>query len=1130
MKTYIKSSLAIAVLVVAVLAVAVTASPRVRAAGPWYVKPGGNDANDCLSPATACATINGALNKPGFLGGDTIRVAVGAYTGTGDEVVLLSRDTTLSGGWNEAFTIQINLSTIDGGGSRRGITVNSGATAVVDRFIVQNGATPGSGGGIFNSGALTVTNSIIRSNYAECLGTAVFNEGTFTSINTTINDNIGQVIYCLGVAVMNMETGIMTLNNTVVSNNTPAGGIYNYGTLTLNNSTVSDNKGGGFNDTPGGIYNFNGTVTLNSSTVSGNTTYNGGGIWTSRYSQAESGTVILNNSTVSGNTATSSGGGIYASSFGGGGIVILNNSTVSGNTANTGGGIFSASGVVTLTNSILAGNNASVTGPDCNGGISSSGYNILGIAAGCVITATATDMINANPKLGPLIGSPAYHLPQAGSPAIDAGNPAGCKDHLGNPLPFDQRSAPRVGRCDIGAVERHALEGRDKAVSVSTASPGTAVTYKITLGNVADTAVDNVIVTDTLPPLLSYTSNSLSATSGSYAYSSGVITWTGSVSAGGMVKITYGAVVSQTVSLGASIANSAIITGEGWRSVHTASFDIDGPICNLTKHSANPVLAVGANGAWDDVAIWEPTVLKDGNLYKMWYAGFDGATTRIGYATSTDGVNWAKYAGNPVLAPGLPWEGNSVSDPHVMSVRTGYAIWYTGRTSAGVSTIGYATSSDGINWTKWFENPVMGIGPAGSWKDADVMNPVVLRLGGLYHMWYTGSDGMTLRIGHATSLNGFEWNDDFGNPIVDTGNPGAWDWLDVYGPSVVAYSDKYLLWYSGGTLPAAYQTGYAISTDGSNWTRQKMLIPEGPLNAFDVFSADYPAVLVDGPGYKIWYSGINSAGTYNIGYATAGVCGLRPAGYSISLPIVARSETAPSCSPYYTDSFNDPSSGWPVHDNSNRRYAYIDGQYQIWVKNPSQGWSVTPGAKVTDFTASVSARRTNGEFGAYGIEFGINEDWSQFYEVLIDANYYSIWRYNNGWTALRNWTSSGAIATGTAWNRIKVVRNGANITLYVNNQLLATVADGSFTGLRRIGLVAVSDDTPLDARFDDFSLYPAACGASATAADMGGAGFEMSEPQVHKILTPPAIGLRNELMKDGESQWRRIEGGRPQAK
>ena len=78
--------------------------------------PSGNDSDDCLSPATACATINGGLSKPGFIAGDTIRVATGTYTGAGEQVVLLDKSVILSGGWDASFTSQSGASTIDGEG------------------------------------------------------------------------------------------------------------------------------------------------------------------------------------------------------------------------------------------------------------------------------------------------------------------------------------------------------------------------------------------------------------------------------------------------------------------------------------------------------------------------------------------------------------------------------------------------------------------------------------------------------------------------------------------------------------------------------------------------------------------------------------------------------------------------------------------------------------------------------------------------------------------------------------------------------------------------------------------------------------------------------------------------------
>ena len=66
--------------------------------------------------------------------------------------------------------------------------------------------------------------------------------------------------------------------------------------------------------------------------------------------------------------------------------------------------------------------------------------------------------------LGPLKnnGGPTQtHALVAGSPAIDAGNPGGCRDNSGALLQTDQRGFPRnvdgnsdgTARCDIGAVE-----------------------------------------------------------------------------------------------------------------------------------------------------------------------------------------------------------------------------------------------------------------------------------------------------------------------------------------------------------------------------------------------------------------------------------------------------------------------------------------------------------------------------------------------------------------------------------------------------------------------------------------------------------------------------------------------------
>jgi uncharacterized repeat protein (TIGR01451 family) len=1093
----------------------------------WYVAPGGSDTNDCQSPTMPCATINGAHAKTNFVAGDTVLVASGVYVGTGDEVVLLDKSARLLGGWDGAFTAQSGVSAIDGERSRRCMAVGAGVTAHIERFVLQN-AFAGGGGGVYNEGVLTLIDITIRDN-SSCFGAGLYNWETLTAINITISGNVCEDDF-IPYAVVNNSSGVMTLEDAVVSDNALLG-VWNYGMLTMTNSTVRGN----WNERePGSVSNWGGILFIDHCTISDNTAGGVGGIVVGSDS-----TAIVQNSTVSGNTARSGcGGGVSvgsgaltmvnttisgntATSGGGicseGGTLTLNNSTVSGNTATgnegSGGGIYNDQGTVTLRDSILAGNATANTGPDCSGAVGSAGYNLVGDVSGCSFSSATGDQVGADPKLGPLAGSPGYHPLLGSSPAIDAGNPSGCIDHVGDPLVTDQRGMPRVGRCDIGAYEASLVA--DKQV-VGTYAPGAQLDYTIVLHNKADSDITGVTVTDTLPSALTYVPGSFSATGGTGGESGDVVTWTGTVAAGSGVTITFDATVDSGIPPCSAITNRATIGGQGYQVERQVTGRAPCGACNLAKHAGNPVLSVGASGSWDGDDVWGPAVLEDGGAYAMWYSGHDGSNpSRIGLATSSDGVNWIKSASNPVLSPTESWEANGIQVGSVVLDGGVYEMWYTGYDSSWVGGIGYATSADGVAWVKHDGNPVLDVGAPGSWESGDVMAPTVIVEGSTYYMWYTGRDDTASRIGHAHSGDGVAWVRDPNNPVVDIGAPGAWDWLDVYGPSVVKVGGEHMLWYSGETLPQAWQTGYVTSTYSGGWGQSQMVIPEGPPGAFDTYSADHASIVVESTGYRIWYSGHDGT-RYTIGYATADLCSesaaVLPDYHVVYVPVVmGNCNMEHSCSAYYVDHFGDPTSGWPVADYSDRRYAYVGGEYQIWVKQPSQGWLVTPGAMATDFAAAVSVRRASGS-GAYGIVFAINEDWSEYYEFLIGMcrnefgqvtwhpTCYSVWRHEHH-ISTGYGTQYGYVHGGSNWNRMMVVWEGRDISIYINGHLVTTMNEDDFSGLRRIGLVAhAHPGSPLDARFDDFMLYPASCGVGAATA-----GFEMGEPDTHGARVLPEL-------------------------
>ena len=411
----IAALLAIAIAGAAPAVVGPTAS---AAATIWYVKPLGLDTNSCKTPALACKTISGALAKA--LPGDTIRVALGTYTAsTGTEVVLVNKTVNLLGGWDTAFTSQVGRSVIDGQNVRGGIRkALATASLTVGRFKIKNGhATLSAGGGISSQGPLTVSNSILDANSPA--GIAGGN-GNLTVNNTTISNSADGGLRWNG-------SFAVTINNSTLDHNTTEGLLFNgaSGSVTVNGSTISDSVGDGLKIT--------GTLNLNNSTVSGTTL----------------GTTLL-------------GVGVSVA-----GTMNLNNATVTDNLL----GVELTSGTATLTNSIVAdnSNDGGTTPNDCAGTIGSGGYNVIGSADSCTFTSGTGDQVgtNASPKdalLGPLQingGTTATHELLVGSPAIGGGNPATPGSGSGACLATDQRGRSRTlaaaGTCDSGAFETFPL-------------------------------------------------------------------------------------------------------------------------------------------------------------------------------------------------------------------------------------------------------------------------------------------------------------------------------------------------------------------------------------------------------------------------------------------------------------------------------------------------------------------------------------------------------------------------------------------------------------------------------------------------------------------------------------------------
>ena len=180
------------------------------------------------------------------------------------------------------------------------------------------------------------------------------------------------------------------------------------------------------------------------------------------------------------------------------------------------------------------------------------------------------------------------------------------------------------------------------------------------------------------------------------------------------------------------------------------------------------------DGTWDRDLVSDPSIVQDaGGMYWMFYEGanWDWNQVQIGVVTSTDGINWTCPQPDPVLIPGNSgdWDEMWVLDPMVTYEGGEFKMWYSGVDNDDQRRIGYATSSDGLNWTKdTAHNPVFS-GAPGEWDEGHVGNHALV-FEGDYHLWYS-SNG---QIGYITSTNGITWTRGLISPVLSPGTPGQW--------------------------------------------------------------------------------------------------------------------------------------------------------------------------------------------------------------------------------------------------------------------------------------------------------------------------------------------------------------------
>jgi predicted GH43/DUF377 family glycosyl hydrolase len=270
----------------------------------------------------------------------------------------------------------------------------------------------------------------------------------------------------------------------------------------------------------------------------------------------------------------------------------------------------------------------------------------------------------------------------------------------------------------------------------------------------------------------------------------------------------------------------------------------------------NPVLTTFQNPS-NPLYVTQSKVIYDNGKYKMWYnAVYYSAAASIWYAESLDGKTWTTIGTQPVLTKGAynSWDSYTVGVVHVMKENNLFKMYYLGWNTHPYSTswkIGLATSVDGKVWEKYPE-PVMT--EANQYFRFGLTS--VVRHNGIYY-GYFGYENSSLTqqfIGAASSTDGVNWTFYNNNPIL-TSN-AAWEGGGVQYPTVIFEDNKFKMIYGNKYQNAL---GYAESVDPFSFVKNTTPLFKWSQTVNNWTTIAYPMYFRKENEHRIYYTGANAA-------------------------------------------------------------------------------------------------------------------------------------------------------------------------------------------------------------------------------------------------------------------------------
>jgi predicted GH43/DUF377 family glycosyl hydrolase len=241
--------------------------------------------------------------------------------------------------------------------------------------------------------------------------------------------------------------------------------------------------------------------------------------------------------------------------------------------------------------------------------------------------------------------------------------------------------------------------------------------------------------------------------------------------------------------------------------------------------------------------------------------------------------SWKRASNEPILSPqGATWESAGTFNPAVTTIPTMDAMLsggkhkklgkvvmiYRAQDASGSSRLGYAESSDGIQFTR---RPEPVLSPETEYeKDGGVEDPRLQRFGDTYYLTYTAYNKKDAQLCLAISLDLIHWER---KGVILPAYKGNWNkgWTKSGAIVPEKIDGKYWMYWLGTAADKTDQMGLSYSTDLLHWTEatQIPVLPCRP-GKFDsrVVEPGPPPIVTEG-GIVLIYNGADD----NLVYRTA---------------------------------------------------------------------------------------------------------------------------------------------------------------------------------------------------------------------------------------------------------------------